>query len=98
MWPPPAVQVSASTLRAVVLPAPAGAMTSWTRRRSVASVRTICACPASSAVPSAVGLGEPEVDRDGLQGLPVGQVSGVQESLLSGEDPGRGVLGRCRRR
>ena len=63
--------MSASTFRAVVLPAPAGARTSWTRRRSVATVRTICFCPASRTVPSGLGLGQGDVDRGGLQGLPV---------------------------
>ncbi len=38
-------------------------------------------------------LGQGEVDRSGLQGLPVGQSSRVHDSLLSGEDPAGGVLG-----
>ena len=92
MWPPPAVQVSARTFRAVVLPAPAGAITSCTRRRSVATVRTICRLPGVQHDAAGGGLGQPEVDRDRVERPSVGPVRGGQEALLGGEDPGRGVL------
>ena len=39
------------------------------------------------------GLGQGDVDRGGMQGLPVGEGSRVHDSLLGGQDPGGGVLG-----
>ena len=33
-----------------------------------------------------------EVDRDGVEGMPVGPVGGVEEALFGGQDPQRGVL------
>src|SRR5215203_191936 len=92
-WPSPAVQSSARTLRAVVLPAPAGARTSWTRRRSVATVRTICFCPASRTVPVARTSARARSTAAGARAAPSVRAAGVHDPLLGGEDPGGGVLG-----
>jgi len=38
------------------------------------------------------GFDESEVDRDGVEGVPVGPRGGVEDVLFGGQDPQRGVL------
>ena len=91
-WPPPLAQAVASARRAVVFPAPAGAIASCSRAPEVAIPRTSAACPALRVTPFAADSSNASSTRWRVDGGPVEASGRVEEALLGGQDRGGGVL------
>ena len=88
--PPSSVQAAARARMAVVFPAPAGAIASWSRAPEVAISRDQGGLSGVEGDPVGGLLEQRQLDRVRAGAVPVATAGGVDEALLGGQDP------RCR--
>ena len=89
--PPSSTHAAVRARMAVVFPAPAGAMASWSRAPEVAIWVTKAACPGLRMMPLAACSSRARSTACRIGAVPVGDAGGLDEAGFGGEDLGAGV-------